>query len=360
MPPPVGIPQPQPRISSNGGMRPSTTPVVASLSPNLPPTQSSPPQMPPPPVLQPTNGVNGANRSPSRASEGETVKLEAPSNPIANGIPQNQPDTSAQVVDHRVSIPVRLPLESNSPVRPKSSQNQHLTVPMHNGYHVASMNGFPAMPNGSPYTHLPNGQHNGLSMQQMQNLKSVFANAQLQPGQDMNNMAANGGRSLPASYIGHSAANGNHFNMQLGAGANMNLKLQPSRQAQWSAIPSPLQHSTSLSNAVDSGTMNGSMHGSLSPSPGISQTLPGQGLPMRTPSANGSRNGMRGLPNHIMGGQPGLGPMSMSPYLQHSPSPNSQAQLQPTPPRPSPTPPMTMVSPSLQHQQMVGGSQNGY
>jgi enhancer of polycomb-like protein len=210
------------------------------------------------------------------------------------------------------------------------------------------MNGFPAM---------PNGQHNGLSMRQMQNLKSVLANAQLQPRQDMNNMAANGKQNLPASYIGHS---GNHFNMQLGAGANMNLKLQPSRQAQWSAIPSPLQHSTSLSNAVDSGTMNGSMHGSLSPSPGISQTLPGQGLPMRTPSANGSRNGMRGLPNHIMGGQPGLGPMSMSPYLQHSPSPNSQAQLQPTPPRPSPTPPMTMVSPSLQHQQMVGGSQNGY
>jgi enhancer of polycomb-like protein len=108
MPPPVGIPQPQPRISSNGGMRPSTTPVVASMSSNPPPTQSSPPQMPPPPVLQPTNGVNGVNRSPSRASEGETVKLEAPSNPMTNGTPQNQSDTNSQVVDHRVSVPVRL------------------------------------------------------------------------------------------------------------------------------------------------------------------------------------------------------------------------------------------------------------
>ena len=357
MPPPVGIPQPQPRISSNGGMRPSPSPVVASISSNPASTQLSP-QMPHPPVLQPTNGVNGANRSLSRAPEGEAVKLEAPSNLMPNGISQNQPDSNAQVVDHRVSVPIRLPLESNSPVRPKSSQNQHLTVPMHNGYHVASMNGFPAMPNGSPYTHLPNGQHNGLSSQQMQNLRSVFANAQMPPGQDLNNIAVNGGRSLPASFMSHSVPNGNHFNMQLGAGANINLKLQSSRQAQWSAIPSPLQHSTSLGNAVDSGAMNGSMHGSLSPSPGISQAMPGQGLPMRTPSANGSRNGMRGVPNHMMGGQQ-LGSMSMSPYLQHSPS-NSQVQLQPTPPRPSPTPPMTMVSPSLQHQQMVGGSQNGY
>jgi enhancer of polycomb-like protein len=166
-------------------------------------------------------------------------------------------------------------------------------------------------------------------------------------------MNPNSGRNLQQPFMGHAVTNGNHFNMQLGAGANINLKLQP-RQAQWSAIPSPLQHSTSLGNAVDSGTMNGSMHGSLSPSPGIAQMMPGQGPPMRTPSANGSRNGMRNIPSHLMGGS-----MSMSPYLQHSPS-NSQAQLQPTPPRPSPTPPMTMVSPSLQHQQMVGGSQGGY
>ena len=225
---------------------------------------------------------------------------------------------------------------------------------MQNGYHVTSLNGFLAMQNGSPYMHLPNGQHNGLSMQQMQNLKSVFANAQMQSGQDMNNMNTKRGRSLPASFMGHPVPN---FNMQLGAGANVNLKLP--RQAQWSVIPSPLQHSTSLGNAVDSSLMNGSMHGSMSPSPSI-HTVPGQSLPMRTPSANSSRNAMRSIPNQMMSGQLGqLGSMSLSPYLQHSPSPNSQVQLQPTPPRPSPTPPMTMVSPLLQHQQMVGG-QSGY
>ena len=177
-------------------------------------------------------------------------------------------------------------------------------------------------------------------------------------GQDINNVNVNSGHSLSASFMGHPVSNSNHFNMPLGAGANVNLKL---RQAQWSAMPSPLQHTMSLGNAVDSGEMNGSMPGSMSPSPGISHTMPGQGPPMRTPSANGSRNGMRGVLNHMMGGQSGqLGSMSISPYLQHSPSPNSQSQLQNTPPRPSPTPPMTMVSPSLQYQQMVGGSQGSY
>jgi enhancer of polycomb-like protein len=355
---PPGMSQPQQRISSNGGMRPPATPLVASMS-NPPPSQSSPPQMPPPPpVLQSTNGVNGANRSPSRASDGETVKTDAISFP--NGTLQNQPDNNVlvnntSIVDHGMAVSLRSPMEPGSPALPKHS---HLTVPMQNGYHLASTNGFSTMANGSPYIHLPNGQHNGLSIQQMQNLKSVFASTQMQPGQDINNMNVNGGRSLPASFMGHPVSNGNHFNMQLGAGANVNLKLPSARQPQWSVVPSPLQHNTSLGNGVDSGGMNGSMHGSMSPSPGIPQTVPGQGPPMRTPSANGSRNAMRGVPNHMMGGQPGH--MSMSPYLQHSPSPNSHAQLRPTPPRPSPTPPMTMVSPSLQHQQMVGGSQGAY
>jgi hypothetical protein len=105
---------------------------------------------------------------------------------------------------------------------PKSSQNQCLTVPLH---YVAPSNGFPAMPNGLPYIDLPNDQHSGLSMQQMQNLKSVLASVQMQPGQDMSNVNVNGGR-LPGSFIGHPVSNGGHFNMQLGAGANVNIKLR--------------------------------------------------------------------------------------------------------------------------------------
>ena len=107
-------------------------------------------------------------------------------------------------------------------------------------------------------------------------------------GQDMNNVNVNGGR-LPGSFMGHPVSNGGHFNVQLGAGAFVNLKLPSAWQAQWSAMPSPLHHTTSLGNAVDSGTMNGLIHGSMSPSSGISHAVPGQGAPVRTPSANGSR-----------------------------------------------------------------------
>lgn len=350
MQPPVGVPQPQARISSNGGMRPPTTPVVTSMSPSSVPAQSSPTQMlPPPPVVQ--QSINGVNRSPTRP-EPEVLKLEVLPNPNTIVPSQNEPAPPV----HVISMPP--PADPNSPSRPKSSQNQHLTVSMQNGYHVATMNGFPPQ-NGPQYVHHANGQHNvqhngQLSIQQMANLKSAFASVQMQPNQDMNGIHTNNGRGMQAQYMSHPVQGSNHFNMQLGAGANMNLKLPPARQAQWSSIPSPLQHNTSLANAVDASNMNVSM------SPNPSHAMPGQGPPMRTPSANGSRNGVR-VPSHMMG-QPGqLGPMAMamSPYLQNSPSP-SHAQLQPTPPRPSPTPPMTMVSPSLQHQQMVGGGAQGY
>jgi enhancer of polycomb-like protein len=324
------------RISSNGGMRPPATPVVPSIPLS---TQSSPPQVPPPPLVQLTNGINGTNQSPTRVPEGEVVKVETAPTSMPNGTSQSQHETNAPPPTHTVSAAGRMSTET-SPVRPKSSQSTHLTVPIQNGYHIASVNGFSPMPNGAIYH--ANGQHNGLSAQQMQNLKSVFANA----GQDLNTMHINGNRV----YTG--LTNGAHFNMQLPAGANMNLKLPSSRQPQWPVIPSPLQHTASL----DSTSMNGSM----SPSPGLSHAVTGQGAPIRTPSANGSRNGVR-VPSHMMAGQQGpLGSMPISPYLHHSASPASNSQNQCTPPRPSPTPPMTMVSPSIQHQQMVGGSQSGY
>jgi hypothetical protein len=114
---------------------------------------------------------------------------------------------------------------------PKSFQSTYLTVPIQNGYHIALRNGFSPMPNGV-ICHV-NGQHNRLSAQQMQNLKSVFANA----GQDLNTMHINENRV----YTG--LMNGAHFNMQLPAGANMNLKLPSSRQhpqsniSRWWAAP---------------------------------------------------------------------------------------------------------------------------
>jgi hypothetical protein len=52
-------------------------------------------------------------------------------------------------------------------------------------------------------------------------------------GRTLTNMNVNIGRSLPASFMRHPVSNSNHFNVPLGAGANVNLKLQ---QVQWSDI----------------------------------------------------------------------------------------------------------------------------
>lgn len=330
--------QPQPRISSNGGMRQPTTPSISATSQS---SQTSPPQAVPQPAGQPPNGVNGTNHSPSRPQENETPQVETPTNGMMpNGTTPSTSDANLAV--HPAPIP--LSVDSHTPPRPHSSQSQNLTVPMQNGFHVPQANGFTNGQNGSMQMNM----QNGLSMQQRQFLKSAFAgNPQMQGGQDQNQMLLNGNRGMQNSYMGPPVANGTHFNMPVNGG-NLNLKLPPNRQTQWS-IPAPLQHQGHVNGAE-----NVHMNGSMSPSPVVQHSVP-----MRTPSANGSRNGVRQVSNHMMGGQ-----MSISPYLQHSPSPmpmnGQQSAVHLSPPRPSPTPPMSMVSPSLQHQQMVGGPQNGY
>ena len=328
--------QPQPRISSNGGMRPSTTPSISATSQS---SQTSPTQAVPQPTGQSPNGVSGTNLSPSHSQENEAPQGEAPT----NGMTPNDtgPSTSdGNLVVHPAPIPS--PVDSHTPPRPQSSQSQNLTMPMQNGFHVTQPNGFTNGQNGGMQMNM----QNGLSIQQRQFLKSAFTgNQQMQGGQDQNQILVSGTRGMQNSYMGPPVSNSTHFNMQLNGG-NMNVKLQSNRQSQWPVISSPLQH-----QGHANGTENVHLNGSISPSPVVQHSVP-----LRTPSANGSRNGIRQVSNHMMGGQ-----MSISPYLQHSPSPmsingQSTAHLSP----PSPTPPMSMVSPSLQHQQMVGGPQNGY
>jgi enhancer of polycomb-like protein len=325
MPPAVTLPQL--RISANGGLRPPG--LVTGSPPNAPGIQPSPTN-----TLTPTmNGVNGIHRSGSAVPQRDLLKTDSnPTIPVLNAVGRNQAD-------------LHPPLESNvgrpiSPVRPKS-QNQHpIAIP--NGYHLTAMNGYPAMPNGTQYLHAA-AQHNGLSVQQMQNLKSTFG--VIPPGADLTAVQTNGGRQISAPYMGHVVTNGANFNLPLPP-ANMNLKLPPARQMQWSA--SPIQRGN---NGVDSSTMNGS------PSPSHVHTLPIP--PVRSPSANGSRAGMRGIPSatsHSLA-QGAVGHLvshSMSPLLQHSPSPMPTSQGQPSPRQ------MSMVSPLLQHQQPVGSSQSGY
>lgn len=335
MQPPVGLPQM--RISSNGGMRPPGAPVVASLPQNMAAPHSSPPHLN---AAQHINGVNTIARSANHLGHPEGGKPEADTNSLtSNGVVQIQSDGTPSSDS------------TNSPVRHKSQEHHH-GVPVPNGYHLTAINGYPAMPNGSPYLHHPNAPHNVLSIQQKQNLKSAFA---ANAGQEGNPMQSNGGRPLPASYMAHVVPNGANFNMQLAAGANMNLKLPASRQMQWAALPSR------PNNGVEAVVMNGSMSPNLSPT----HPVPG-GPPVRTPSANGSRAGMRGgvapSVSHVIGPGSGvqLGSHTMSPHLQHSPSPMppSLPQAQSSPPRPTST--LAMASPSLQHQQPIGSSQGGY
>jgi enhancer of polycomb-like protein len=193
------------------------------------------------------------------------------------------------------------------------------------------MNGYPPIPNGSSYPRHMNTGPNGLSMQQMQNLKSAFAG--VPPGQDLNGVPVNNQR-LPSSWT----PNGGHFNLPVGAGANMNMKLPSAR---WNGS-SPQRPPSALSS-MDAGA-SGAVSGSMSPSPRL-----GHSVPMRTPSANG---GLRGVPvGQLIPG--------MSPHGQHSPS-MIQAQIHSSSPRPPQTPNISMASPSSQHLQTVGVGKGGY
>jgi hypothetical protein len=66
-------------------------------------------------------------------------------------------------------------------------------------------------------------------MQQVQNLKSAFAN--MPRSQDLTLMQANGGHPMLALYT-HGVPNSANFNMQLGAGVKMYVKLLTMRQMQ--------------------------------------------------------------------------------------------------------------------------------
>ncbi|KAH9475176.1 Enhancer of polycomb-like protein 1 [Psilocybe cubensis] len=337
MQPPTAAPQM--RISSNGGMRP---PAVMPLS-NIQQAQhvngavphhvASPHPVPVPvPQHPPANGVNGISRAAISMPHVDVQKPEVIATPaIANGVPANpQPDPNAEMTVNGL------------PIRPKS---QNVTPQPHlglgvptNGYHLTPMNNMTAaaLVNSAAFQHNQGQQQipTGLSLQQVQNLKNVFANM---PAPEL--AAFQAARGIPNSYM--LPANGANMNMQLAQGANMNLKLPPARQMQW--MNSPLQRPPSVVNGTDT-----QINGAMVASPSISHSVP-----VRSPSANGQRPVMR---NGVhMNGQ-----HSMSPHMQHSPSPLPNISQSQSPPRVPMTPNMAMTSPSLQQQQPVGGQQNGY
>ncbi|KIJ67208.1 hypothetical protein HYDPIDRAFT_25680 [Hydnomerulius pinastri MD-312] len=346
MQPPAAVPQM--RIPSNPSMRPGP-PSIHNMIPTIALPQTSPPQ----PANTATQAVNGtASQAPAPATTDEdSVKLTAaPNGTAANAVAINgTTQQAAAEVSAPPAVEFQQPVaQTGSPARQKADVQQPVTIPL-NGYHVP-INGY-AIPNG-PYMQHPR-QHNGLSMQQMQSLKMALAQSQ-----DVMHGAQ--GRPMQAPYVGHLVPNGAHFNMQMGAGSNMNLKLPPGRQ--WNGVVSPLQQAASLGNQQQDGGV------AMSGSPNLAAAGV---LPARTPSANGTRSVSR--PGSIVGVPSSVGHMmpgaqyaahTLSPHMQHnSPSPlHNAASLPPhqSPPRPPPTPTMKMASPSMQHQQAVPSSQGGY
>ena len=376
MPPPnAGV---QMRISSNGGMRPPMAPVSNLQST---PHQMSPPRTLPVPIAQ-LSSINGVSRAainlPQVDAHKSTDIIAPPA--IPNGIAVatlQQPDANGSgnvEITANSSSPRSKP---QNPTTPQPQQQQHLGTT--NGYHLT--------PSASAYSHsqsppqlsnISNG-NGGLSQQQMRELKSAFANI---PTPELNALQ-NASRAISGSYMQMGPNGANMNGIQLLPGTNIgNSKLPPAaaaaaaRQMQWGALASangpgsPIMQMQQIPMQRPGSVVNGNhmIDGQLAVNGGnalSSPNLGAAGLPVRSPSANGMRSGMRN--GMLVNGQP----HSMSPLMRHSPSPlpnisHSHSQsLSPT--RMPMTPNMAIVgsSPSLQHQQppqtqSIGSTLNGY
>lgn len=339
---------PQMRISSNGGMRPPSLPTPAVQANGITPHHVPPPHPLPVPVPQhsPVNGVNGMSRAAISMPHVEVQKPEVIATPaIPNGvatIPSTEPSPDTAV------NPIVNGITNGVPTRPKSQNvtpQSHLALGVPTtGYHLTPMTnmGTVNLVNPTPYQHsAAQQQHltNGLSQQQITNLKTIFNNDSAAAAALQQARAA-----LPASYM-HVVSNGAvAMNLPNMAGANLNLKLPAARQMQW--MNPPIQRPPSVANGMDV-QLNNPLNAALAASPSM-----GHSVPVRSPSANGSRAGMRnGV--HLNG-------MSPSAHMQHSPTPLPNIAQSQSPPRVPMTPNMGMASPALQQQQPVGGTQNGY
>lgn len=335
----------QMRISSGGGMRPpvtvsnvnqqapqqtqqATQPTLSQTGTTIPTQTPTPPRSTPVavpvPQQSPPNGVSRPGITMPHVEVTKTDIVVSPPTMNANAV-----STSPIPSDINGDVNV-----NNVPVRPKSQNvtpQQHLNVGVStNGYHLSPVANMTALLNTGAYSPAQNGHGaGGLSLQQVQNLKSAFAS--LSPSE----MAAlNGGRALPATYLMSS------MGMQLPTG-NGNLKLATTRQSQWSAIHPQMQRPASVSG------IDGIGNGVVSVSPTLSQSS----IPVRSPSANGQRAGLRnGV--HVNGQH------TLSPHLQSSPSPLPSITQSQSPPRIPLTPNISLASPSLQN--AVGSNQNGY
>ena len=243
------------RTSSNGSLRPPTDPAT-----NLQSNGNTHNVVPPQPILIPVSQHSPASRAAIAMPHVDAQKPEVIVNP-AVAMPTSQPNANTELLLHG---------SSGCPKAPDPTPQHGLSV--HNGFHLINMT-TPTIINNSSFGQ--NQHPGGLSIQQMQNLKTAFANI---PAPDLA-VLQNVGRAISASYM-NLAVNGMNTNMPLPAGANM--KMTPARQMQQAMNSTSFQKLASGVNGTD-GQLNG---GSTNTAGNLMSRSP-VACDLRTPSRNG-------------------------------------------------------------------------
>jgi enhancer of polycomb-like protein len=273
------------RISSNGGLRPPTIPST-NLQTHGNTHNVAPPQPIPIPVSQHLPASRAAIAMPHvDAQKPEVIVTPAASN---SAIPTSEPDANTEL---------SLDGSSGRPKAPDPTPQHGLSVHT-NGFHLINMT-------------TPTINTGGLSLQQMQNLKTAFANI---PAPDLAALQKVG-RAISTSYM-NLAVNGTNMNMQP-AGA---MKMAPARQMQRATA---FQKLGSGVNGAD-GQLNGGSTITAGRSPLTCD--------VRTPSRNGI---------HVSGQR------SLTPHVQ----PTSSPLLNGTQPQPDPRPTVAPTTGMSLHQQ---------
>ncbi|KAF5344088.1 hypothetical protein D9758_008835 [Tetrapyrgos nigripes] len=335
---------PAPRISGNGGL--ATVRPVASATSTSPPPPSQQPQVQPRPTVN--GAMNGTSRPamnmphvdatksispdsmgsvtltasspPSKSVHVPSASPDAHSQSSCNGAANANGSSDGQATDTNIS-------------RPESQQSQHQTSqPPQSNTHVNGVNGHThlaayASPQGyssSPANNsLPNSTVQGyniphtnpssnsaLSLQQMQSLKSAFsANPNPQDISVLQQLQQMHARGMQQTNYMHSI-----YTMQ----TIQNMKLPPARQTQWSNTQgtTPVNSAPGTSPPRSNSAMNGNAWSVPNATPNLRNAV---SVPVRTPSANGTRTGIAVGVNGQLAQQQSRQQQMSPPHRQMSP-----------------------------------------
>ncbi|GLB42746.1 putative enhancer of polycomb-like protein [Lyophyllum shimeji] len=184
MPPPSGVPQTRiPSISSNGGMRPPTSTPTTQGTTSVPqspaPNTATPAQHPVPT----TNGISRAAINLPHVDVNRPDLITSQSS-LGGAIQMPQPAQADPSQAHELKV-------NGSPGSVTNPHTPHLGM-VANGYHPLTTQAAAALANSAQYAAAYQAGQHGLTSQQMQNLKTTFAN--MPQGQDLQSVA----RALPA------------------------------------------------------------------------------------------------------------------------------------------------------------------